>query len=53
MGALEDQGVQQQNSIKDNILKLSISCFKNIPRISGEIHDLVNDTAYRFILVIS
>ena len=28
--------VQHQNSIKDNILvlKLSISCFKNLPRIS-------------------
>ena len=35
---LEDFRVQYQNSIKDNILKLHISCFKNLPRISGAIH---------------
>ena len=52
---LEDQRVQHQNSVKDDILKLFISCFKNLTRISGAIHDLINDTAYRFmsILVIS
>ena len=50
-GALEDQRVQHQNSMKDNILKLSISCFKNCPRISGAIHDLVNDTAYQFMSI--
>ena len=47
---MEDQRMQHQNSIEDNIglLKLSISYFKNLPRISGAIHDLVNDTLYRF-----
>ena len=37
---MEDQRMQHQNSIKNNILKLSISCFKNLPRISGAIPDL-------------
>ena len=50
-GAMEDQRMQHQNSIIDNILKLSISCLKNLPRISGAIHDLVNDTAYRFMSI--
>ena len=41
---MENLRMQHQNSIKDNILKLSVSYFKNLPRISGAIHDLVNDT---------
>ena len=50
-GALEGQRVQHKNSIKDNILKLSISCFKNLPRISGAIHDFVNETLYQFMSI--